>query len=253
VVINDVFDGTVKQVLNTLDAQAQALAPCFVMVDPFGVAETPMSVIQRILNNPKSEVYISFMYEYINRFRDAPEFEPHLDQLFGTPNWRNGLVIDDADRRKQFIYELYDSQLRKAGAKHVVHFELYQGQRLVYAIFFGTHHYTGCDRMKQAIWKVAPFGDFAFRASRSGQLPLNLANPDFSALKASLQAEFRQGGWIRIESVLEFVASDRTDYHSSQVKREVLVPMEKSAEIEVRADTRKKKNTFPDRTILRFL
>jgi len=39
---------------------------------------------------------------------------------------------------------------------------------------FGTHHHTGCDRMKQAIWKVAPFGDFAFRASRSGQLPLHM-------------------------------------------------------------------------------
>jgi len=60
---------------------------------------------------------------------------------------------------------------------------------------FGTHHHTGCDRMKQAIWKVAPFGDFAFRASRSGQLPLHLENPDFRPRKAALQAEFRPDGF----------------------------------------------------------
>jgi hypothetical protein len=240
------------QVLDALDAQAKALAPCLVMVDPFGVSETPMSVIRRILKNSKSEVYISFMYEFINRFKGTSDFEPHLDQLFGTSNWRNGLAIDDPECRKQFFYDLYETQLRQAGAKHVVHFELYQGQRLVYAIFFGTHHHTGCDRMKQAIWKVAPFGDFAFRASRSGQLPLRLENPDFSPLRAALQDRFRQAGWIRIEDVIDFVASDKTDYHSSQVKRDVLVPMEKSGEIEVRDDTRKKKNTYPDGTIVRF-
>jgi hypothetical protein len=54
-------------------------------------------------------------------------------------------------------------------------------------------------------------------------------------------------------NVIEFVASDKTDYHSSQVKREVLVPMEKSGAVEVRDDTRKKKNTYPDGTILRFV
>ena len=129
------FDQTMTQVLDQLDAQAKKLAPAFVMLDPFGVSGTPMDVIQRILKNPKSEVYISFMYEAINRFKATDAFAPHLDGLFGTTLWRQGLGIEGPDPRKQFFYNLYTDQLRRAGAKYVVHFELWRENRLVYAIF----------------------------------------------------------------------------------------------------------------------
>ena len=67
-VINATFDATLTQVLDTIDQQNQRLAPAFVMIDPFGVSDTPMNTIGRILKNPKSEVYISFMYRDMNRF-----------------------------------------------------------------------------------------------------------------------------------------------------------------------------------------
>src|SRR5262249_539649 len=159
--------------------------------DPFGVSDTPMEVITRILRNPRSEVYVSFMYEAINRFKETAEFEQHLDSLFGTPDWRDGMGIADQEKRKQFFYSLYDAQLRRAGAEYVVRFEMYEGQRLVYAIFFGTHKLKGCDKMKEAIWKVAPFGDFAFRGTRSGQLRLDLQMANFKPLEFALTEEFR--------------------------------------------------------------
>ena len=46
-------------------------------------------------------------------------------------------------RGKDSIYDLYRSQLKKNGARYVVHFELYEGERLVYAIFFGTKNLDG--------------------------------------------------------------------------------------------------------------
>jgi len=251
-VINGTFDGTMTLVLDQLDAAAKQLAPALVMVDPFGVSETPMSVIERILRNPKSEVYASFMYEAMNRFKETPEFEPHLDQLFGTPNWREGIAIENPNMRKDFFYQLYKNQLREAGAKYVTHFELYEGDRLIYAIFFGTQSLLGCDRMKQAIWKVAPFGEFAFRGTRSTQLSLDLATTDFGSLKSVLRNRFRGRGWVSIQDVSDFVASDQTDYHTGQVKRNALIPMEESNEIEVDPDSRKRKRTYPDGTRLRF-
>jgi three-Cys-motif partner protein len=251
-VLNSAFDHTLTRVLDQLDAQARKDAPCFVMVDPFGVADTPMDVIGRVLRNPKSEVYVSFMYEFLNRFKETPEFEQHLDRLFGTTVWRDGMAIDDQERRKQFFYDLYKNQLRRAGATYVVHFEMYEGQRLVYAIFFGTHSLKGCDRMKQAIWKVAPFGDFAFRGTRSGQLSLDLDASDFGPLRRAMSAEFRGKGWVTIEEVTKFVASDKTDYHTSQIKSSALVPMEDAKEIEVDETTRKRKRKYPDGTKLRF-
>ncbi len=252
-VVRGRFDEKMAEILNAIDEQGKSLAPAFVMVDPFGVSDTPMDVIRRILGNPRSEVYISFMYEAINRFKETAEFEEHLDRLFGCKTWREGLTISDPQQRKQFFYDLYSGQLRQAGAKHVVNFELFDGNRLVYAIFFGTQHWKGADRMKQAIWKVAPFGDFAFRGTHSAQLPLDLSNPDFEPLRRTLQAEFKERGWVGIEDVEEFVASDRTDYHSGHLRKGALVPMEEAGQVEADPTTRKKAKTFPEGALLRFL
>src|SRR2546426_2758018 len=178
---------------------ALPISPAFVMVDPFGVSGTPMAVLRRILSNPKCEVYVSFMYDFISRFRDTPEFAPHLDELFGCRDWRQGIPLTDPVERKTFFYGLYEKQLRDAGAEQLVRFELREGPRLVYAIFFATHSTKGADRMKEAIWKVVPFGDFAFRGSRSTQLGLDLAQADFRPLQESVHRRFASAGWVTIE------------------------------------------------------
>ena len=107
--------------------------------------------------------------------------------------------------------------------------------------------------MKQAIWKVVPFGDFAFRASRSNQLTMILPNPDFSVLKQTLINQFSGKGWISIEEILEFVASDKTDFHTGQVKRPVLIPMEDAGEIQIKKGTRKRRRFLPDGTMISFI
>jgi three-Cys-motif partner protein len=252
-VIEGVFDDTMTKVLNELDAQEQQVGPSFVMIDPFGVSGTPMRVVRRILQNRSSEVYISFMYESINRFRQTPEFESHLDDLFGCTDWREGIGINEPSARKDFFYNLYEGQLRNAGAQHVVRFELYEARRLVYAIFFGTQHPKGCDRMKQAIWKVAPWGDFAFHGSHSAQLALSLTNPDFEPLKESLRQQFRGKGWVGIGEVEDFVSSDQTDYHTGQLRRGALVPLENDGRVQVDESTRRRRRTYPSGTRLRFL
>lgn len=251
-VVTGTFDGTLTSVLDDVDAQSTHLAPCFVMVDPFGVSGTPMSVLSRILGNRASELYISFMYEFINRFSTTPEFEPHLDELFGTPEWRRSTTVQDPDARRDSFYEVYERQLRKAGAKHVVRFELYQGQRLVYAIFFATQHPKGCDKMKQAIWKVVPFGDFAFRAASPGQLTMSLAAANFALLQQQLLAEFRGKGWIQIENVEMFASSDRTPFHSGHLRKCGLVPLEDSGNIAVDPSSRRRRHTYPPGTRLMF-
>ena len=251
-VVPGAFDNTLSQLLNMLDEQKRRLAPSFVMIDPFGVSDTPMDVIARILQNEKCEVYISFMYEAINRFKRSNEFEGHLDRLFGAKAWRDGIGIQDPKERKDFFYGLYKEQLRAAGAKYVVHLELYEGDRLVYAIFFGTQHWKGADAMKQAIWKVAPFGDFGFRGTQSRQLTLGLDIADYGQLREQIESEFRKRNWVDIQRIEEFVASDRTDHHIGQLRKHVLIPMEESGEIEIAEGTRKKKKAYPPGTRLRF-
>ena len=97
------------------------------MIDPFGVSDTPMNTVGRILSNPKSEVYVSFMSRDVNRFREHTNFERHLDDLFGCRDWREGIDLPEGKERIAFFYDLYKSQLKAAGAKYVLHFELYEG------------------------------------------------------------------------------------------------------------------------------
>jgi three-Cys-motif partner protein len=249
-VVEAAFDETMGTTLDALDAQKARLAPAFVMIDPFGVSGTPMEVVHRILANERSEVYVSFMYEAINRFKGQPEFEKHLTSLFGTDGWKNGMDIEAAEERRRFFYDLYKGQFRHAGAEHVVHFDLYEGNRLVYAIFFATRHWKGADKMKQAIWKVAPFGNFAFHGTHVKQLTLGLS-ADFEPLRRAVR-DFAGKSWVTIDDVEEFLGSDRTDYHTLHLRKQALVPMEKADEIEIDKKTRRKKRTYPAGTRLRF-
>ena len=251
-VIKSTFDETLTEVLDSIEEQRTNLAPAFVMIDPFGVSGTPMSVIGRILENPKSEVYISFMYREINRFKDHPNFEKHLDDLIGCSEWRQGIDMPDGKERKDFFFDLYRNQLRSNGAQYVIRFELYEGDQLVYAIFFGTKSLDGCDKMKQAIWKVAPFGDFKFRGGQLGQFVLGEGLVDLTLLEKALQDRFASRGWQRIKDVEDFVKSDATDFHSGHLKVKTLKPMENSGKIEVERLPGKRRGSFTPGTRILF-
>ncbi len=252
-VINSTFDKTLTDVLDKIEEQGAQLPPAFVMIDPFGVSDTSMRTIARILKNPKSEVYISFMSREINRFREHSNFENHLDELFGCTEWRQGMDLADSKERKDFFYGLYRSQLKKNGAQYVVHFELYEGEGVVYTIFFGTNSLEGCDKMKKAIWKAAPFGDFKFRGGQLGQLTLGESVLDFGLLEQALRKQFGTKGWQNIETVQNFVKSDAVNFHSDHLKSKTLKPMESSGKIEVERPPGKRRGFFTSGTRIRFL
>ena len=252
-VVRGKFDETLNEGLDAIEAQNKRLAPSFVMIDPFGVSGTPMKTIGRILENPKSEVYVSMMYREINRFLDHANFEHHLHDLFGCPDWERAKDIPDSSQRKDFLFELYKTQLRNSGAKQVLHFELYEGNSLVYAIFFGTQNLDGCDKMKQAIWKVAPFGDFKFKSGLNDQLTFGTNVVDFNILKAELTDAFGFGNWVTIENIMDFMKSDKTMFTSSHLKTQTLKPMEGKGQLEVRAASRRRAGTYPKGTTLRFV
>ena len=227
------------------------LVPAFVMLDPFGVSGAPMSLVRRLLGRGKAEIYASFMYEFIDRFKSTVEFESPLDELYGTPDWRKGLTLNGSQKRA-FFFELYATQLRLAGAKHVLRFDLYRHGHLIYAIFFATKHAKGSDVMKQAMWKVAPFGDFSFHGGHDSQLILGLDTVDYTPLRRILLERFRGKDWVSIDDLVDFVASDQTDFYTGQLKKHVLVPMENAGQVEVDPKTRQRARTYPPGTRLRL-
>ena len=248
------FDERMTRLLDAVESSGHKLAPAFVMVDPFGVSGVPMTVLARILKNPKSELYVSFTYEAINRHKESDEFEPHLDSLFGTRTWRRGIDLPESSERREFFYDLYTRQLKRAGARHVIHFELFDGNRHVYTIFFATQHFVGCNRMKEAIWRAVPSGDFAFRASRSGQLSLtDWFEASREPLKAQLREAFGDRTHVSIEELTEWISGDRTEFHAGHL-RKTLKEMEHAGELTARASTQRprRRGTFAPFTEVRF-
>jgi len=240
------FDASMSDLLDAIEADGFQLAPTFVMVDPFGVSHLPMALMGRILKNPKAEVFISFMFESIKRHRGTPEFEPHLDELFGCRNWRDMDRVAGVETRKKFVLDLYETQLRAVGAKYVTRFELWDGGRFIYAIYFATSNALGCDRMKQAIWSADPSGSYQFRGGRESQILL--FGPDFQILEQELRDAFG-GEEVGVDELDSWVRTDKTQFHSGHL-RKALKSMEIDGSLSVRAGTRTRKKTFPNGTRL---
>lgn len=241
-VLRGSFDSLMAELLDHLEKQKGRMAPALVMMDPFGVKGIPIQIIQRILGNPTCEVYVTFMWEPINMRMTTPEFEGHMTDMFGTQDWKEAIGLS-GEERKTFLHELYRRQLKANGAKQVVHFHLLKGAQLKYSIFFGTGHTKGSDRMKQAIWKADPTGDYRFRGGEQTQM--SFLGPDFVSLQEALREQFGKAGWVSIEEISEFVESDATSYHTGQLKSKALKPMEQAGQIEVDENTRRRRFTYP--------
>ena len=224
------FEDHMNDILDYIDEQNAKLAPAFVMIDPFGVKGSPMHLIERVLLNEKSECMISFMYEPIRRFHQQPEFEVHLDDLFGTEEWRRCLDMEESDAKKKFLHDLFSKQLEEHAARYVVPFELWNGNRHIYTIYFTSGSLKGCNLMKESIWKVDSSGGYAFRG-HTGQFSIPFET-NTEPLAEQLKDEFGTKS-TPIERIEEFVMGDETMYHKGHLRQKTLQRLEREGRITV--------------------
>ncbi len=228
--------------------------PSFVMVDPFGVKGLPLELLRRLARFPKTELLVSLMYEPINRFLEHPTFESHLDDLFGTREWRDAAGLE-ADARKAFLSQLYARQLREIGMEHVRLFEMRDGgNRTEYFLAFATHHKDGLRAIKEAMWKVDETGGLAFSdftAPSPGQGTLFTAEPNDEELRQLVMDRFVGQRGVPIEEVNDFVLID-TPFRETH-GRKVLGLAEKDGAVDVTRPPRKTKAYWNVGTTVTFL
>ena len=123
----------------------------------------------------------------------------------------------------------------------------YRGKR-VYDLYYCTHEPIGLDRMKQAMWKVTPSGDFSFRDRLAGQEVIFAEAVDTTALRIYLLEHFA-GQAVTITSVVDEVIAS-TPFASNHVKRATLAPMQKDGLIG--SPNQNRSGTYPDGTIIVF-
>jgi three-Cys-motif partner protein len=252
--VHGTFDDRMTEVLDGLDQQRAKLAPSLVFIDPFGFSHTPFRTVHRIMQNPRCEILVTFMYEEINRFLDHPDHADTYDLLFGTTDWRAVLGLAQPDERRRMIHDIYRDQLRGAGVEYVRSFEMLNlGNRTDYFLFFGTHSLRGLEKMKEAMWQVDPSGTFQFSDFTDANRTMKLFSdqPDFEALKKLIVGRFK-GTDVPIEGLTNFVLSD-TPFLRTHFKTDILKPMELQGELSIaRAKGERRKGTFPDGTVIRF-
>lgn len=237
--------------LNGLQKRNTNMAPAFIMIDPFGFKGSEMAMIKRILTNPTCEVFSTFMWRDMQRFVTAAECDSPLTAFFGTNEWKTAQG-HQGQKQKNFLFSLYKQRLKQSGAKHVLHFDLYEARRHVYSIFFGTRHLRGCDKMKEAIWKAMPYGDYRFVGGHDEQFTLkNIVAPDTTLLRDTLIKHFGNDAWISVADIHDYVSSDNTPFFTGQVK-ETLRAMEDDHRLEARESTRGKRKSYPPGCKIRF-
>ena len=187
----------------------------------------PLDTIKQLAKFRKTEFLISLMYEPMNRFMTTPEFEPHLDALYGTEEWRQAVGMVGSKAKHRFLVDLYTDQLKNCGMEFTRTFELKDaGNRNEYDLVFATHSIDGMKAIKDAMWKVESVGSFVFSdATAQTQPTLFTPEPDFAQLATLIVDKFK-GQTVLVDQIESFVLVD-TAFRETHFRRQILGPMEK--------------------------
>jgi three-Cys-motif partner protein len=227
----------------------RSLVPTFAFVDPFGFAGVPIQLIANLLRDRRSELFILFSFNSVNRWIKHPEQQINMRALFGCDDYLQADELDPRDR-KEFLASLYERQLREFGNfAYISRFEMIEKNgRTSYFLYHCTRNLKGLEVMRSAMWKIDPNSGCQFSDRVAGLEPLFDGPIEFD-LQGRLLARFA-GQRVPIKVLQEFVLIG-TRFAPEHLKKRTLKPMQDRGLIEVIGQTRK--GTFPDGVEVLFL
>lgn len=164
--VHEEFDKAVNELLD----KKSNLAPTFFFIDPFGFSIN-YSTLKRIMKVEKSEIFLNFMFNGVNRFLSLPMLEETTTRLFGTDKWKELVPLKGPEREKRIV-NLFKNQLENI-AKFVLCFpiEFPKRDRTYYYLFHLTNYWLGCSIMKSC-FAGQNQGRMIYRGERSAQRKL---------------------------------------------------------------------------------
>jgi three-Cys-motif partner protein len=216
-IVHGQFHEELTKVLDELNSAGEVIAPTFAFIDPFGFSGLPMGLIHRLLEHPRTEVFINFPLNPVNRFAQHPndQIAAHIVELFGTEEVLKVGAMNE--RRSNNLRNLYQSQLNGA-ARYVRFFSMYNSKnRPVYDLFFASNNSLGHYRMKEAMWRADPDGTFSFSdATNPLQTVMFVNNPAPDLLNVILQ-RFSGASRVLTNRILQWIQDD-TPYLETHMK-----------------------------------
>jgi three-Cys-motif partner protein len=251
----DDFAKTVTAKLDGLAKGGQKLPPTFAMIDPFGFKGIPFGLMNRLLDNTSCELFVSFMVDSFNRWLTHPgdEIRGHTREAFGNDD--PFAIAEIASDRVAALTDLYAKRLRTI-AQFVRSFELRDANdRVVYHVFFASNNAKGHEKMKEAMWKVAPLGDFSFSDATNPHQQVFFQKAYQDILKTDLLIRFAKKKNVLIEYIERYVIDDTAflPKHMREVLR-VLEADDKITVGETKSDGKpRRKGSYPNEAYLTFL
>ncbi len=160
---NDEFANVAGEIFDYLEREKSILVPSFFFVDPFGFSGVPFSTIVKILSNPRTEVFFTFMVRDIARFMELPQLEDTFNSLFGTEKWKG--ILDSSQKPEIALIGLYRRQLHEVGnVKYSCPFRICTPEKAqtLYYLLHVTNNYKGHSIMKGIMFKQSAQGNFAY-------------------------------------------------------------------------------------------
>jgi len=157
--------------------------PVFANLDGWG-ADTHYEIVQRIAQQPSSEVLVTFKDQFFIRFAEGKEKSGEL--VFGHSDWRSVNQLSTAEK-KPFLFNLYRKALYEASFNYVLTFEMIDegGQSL--HLFFGTNNTVAVEKFKDGLWEVDGVSGQRFRDPRDpNQMAFDILKPDFGPLESRI-------------------------------------------------------------------
>jgi hypothetical protein len=170
---NDEFKNIAQEKLRDYTWQVY---PSFFFIDPFGFSGVPFDLIKRILSIRRTEAFISFMSQNINRFIESPSHESSIEDLYGISDVIGEITTKyNSLPREAAQLKLYRDRLyRDANVKFTFPFKVNADKRLqtTYYLIHCTNHPKGCEIMKEIMYKTGTLGRFSYLGPAEGQLNL---------------------------------------------------------------------------------
>ncbi len=192
------FRKVLQSVVDDLSQQKSTMAPAFVFVDPYGFT-LPGKLLSQLKAFERCELFITFMWRWIDMALKNPALEENMDSLFVTRDWRELRNILDSDERCEAAIRLLKEQL---GAKYFTRVKMLgEHSEIKYVLIHATNHSKGRELMLEAVWKMCPTGRFKVRINDNpNQEYLIKPEPNLEPAKAWMWERF-QNRTVRMDNI----------------------------------------------------
>lgn len=199
------YDQALTALLDQAESEDTCFEPTFAFLDPYSF-KLSMTLLNRLLDNPSCELLITLMYRYANMASYLLNQAKNLDELFGCETWRALPDMPDPAQRALAFIELFGAQLHAA---HVTGLQMRgEHNELKYFLLHATNHPRGREKIKEAIWKLAPDGSFtAYQNTNPAQLLLLQPEPELGILETNLWLQFA-GQTVRYQQIKHWLLDE---------------------------------------------